>query len=259
MAESFDEIWLPIRINNPNKFDCKKMKFLYRPSQDRWHKEDDWKKSAYAFVPFKTNFGELCGFADDVVAAGKGFGMHPHQNMEISTIVIAGAQAHRDNTGSEGVIDSNCVQTMSAGTGIMHSEYNASETTPFHSFQIWVYPKKMNLKPRHEKFTYRPGDKHNKVLLTLSPDQRLGTALINQDAFLSVSSVDPGNQVVYEMNLKGNGVYIHCAKGSVVIGNYALQAGDALGVYETDAIRINAGQLAELIFVEVPVHRGVTV
>ena len=123
------------------------MKFLHRPSQDRWHKQDEWKKSAYAFVPYKTNFGELCGFADDVVAAGKGFGMHPHQNMEISTIVVDGEQAHRDDTGSEGIIDRNCVQTMSAGTGIMHSEYNRSETASFHSFQIWVYPKTLNVTP----------------------------------------------------------------------------------------------------------------
>ncbi len=235
------------------------MKFLHRPSQDRWHKQDEWKKSAYAFVPYKTNFGELCGFADDVVAAGKGFGMHPHQNMEISTIVIDGAQAHRDDTGSEGLIDSNCVQIMSAGTGIMHSEYNASQTASFHSFQIWVYPKKMNVTPRHEKYTYQPEDKRNKILLSLSPDKRNGTALINQDAFFSVSSLDAAKQVVYKMNLKGNGVYIHCAKGTVMIENYTLQAGGALGVYESDMIKINAGQLAELIFVEVPMHRRINV
>jgi quercetin 2,3-dioxygenase len=235
------------------------MKFLHRPNQDRWHKEDDWKKSAYAFVPHQTHFGELCGFADDVVAAGKGFGMHPHQNMEISTIVIEGAQAHRDDTGSEGLIDSHCVQTMSAGTGIMHSEYNASETASFHSFQIWVYPKKMNVAPRHEKFAYQPEDKHNKILLFLSPDKRNGTALINQDAFFSVSSIDPSEEVVYEMNLKSNGVYVHCAKGAVMIENYTLQSGDALGVYEADMIKIKAAQLAELIFVEVPMHRGVNV
>lgn len=235
------------------------MKFLHRPSQDRWHKQDEWKKSAYAFVPYKTNFGELCGFADDVVAAGKGFGMHPHQNMEISTIVVDGEQAHRDDTGSEGIIDRNCVQTMSAGTGIMHSEYNRSETASFHSFQIWVYPKTLNVTPRHEKYQYQPEDKRNSILLTLSPDKRNGTALINQDAFFSASSLDESKEVVYEMNLKGNGVYIHCATGSVVIGNYTLQPGDALGVYETDTVQIKAMREAELIFVEVPMQRGITV
>lgn len=235
------------------------MKFLHRPSQDRWHKQDEWKKSAYAFVPYQTNFGELCGFADDVVAPGKGFGMHPHQNMEISTIVVDGEQAHRDDTGGEGIIDRNCVQTMSAGTGIMHSEYNRSETASFHSFQIWVYPKILNITPRHEKYQYHPEDKRNSILLTLSPDKRNGTALINQDAFFSVSSLDESKEVVYEMNLKGNGVYIHCATGSVVIGNYTLQPGDALGVYETDTVQIKATRETELIFVEVPMQRGVNV
>lgn len=116
------------------------MKNILINNNDRIHKQDAWKKSAYSFVPYQTNFGELCGFADDIVEPGQGFGMHPHQNMEISTIVIGGSQAHKDNTGSEGVINMNCVQTMSAGTGIMHSEYNASESESFHSFQIWVYP-----------------------------------------------------------------------------------------------------------------------
>jgi quercetin 2,3-dioxygenase len=235
------------------------MKVLNRPNKDRWHKQDEWKKSAYAFVPYQTHFGELCGFADDVVAAGQGFGMHPHQNMEISTIVIDGVQAHRDDTGSEGLIDRNCVQTMSAGTGIRHSEYNASKTESFHSFQIWVYPKNINVNPRHEKFSYQPGDKLNKVLLTLSPDKRKGTSLINQDAFFSVSSIEADKEVVYEMNLKGNGVYVHCAKGLVSIENHLLQAGDALGVYEVDDVQIKATELSELIFVEVPMHRGVKV
>lgn len=233
------------------------MKFLYRPNSDRWHKQDAWKKSAYAFVPFQTNFGELCGFADDVVAGGQGFDLHPHRNMEISTIVTEGVQAHRDDTGSEGMIDVNCVQTMSAGSGIMHSEFNASPTEPFHSFQIWVYPKKLEVTPRHEQFNYQAKDKLNKLLLTLSPDKRNGTALINHDAFFSVSTLEAEQEILYTMHLKGNGVYIHCAKGKVQIEGYELQAGDALGVYETDTLTVKAAALSELIFVEVPMQRGV--
>jgi len=235
------------------------MKTVLRNSQDRIHKQDAWKKSAYAFVPYQTHFGELCGFADDVVEPGQGFGMHPHQNMEISTIVISGAQAHKDNTGSEGVITENCVQTMSAGTGIMHSEFNASDTASFHSFQIWVYPKKENVKPRHEKFSYQAEDKLNKVLLTLSPDGRNGTAFINQDAFFSVSKLETGNSLSYKMNLKNNGVYIHCASGSISIDDNKLEAGDAIGVYETDLFSIHSIEDAELIFVEVPMVRGILI
>lgn len=233
------------------------MKFILKNSNNRIHKQDAWKKSAYAFVPYQTNFGELCGFADDVVDAGQGFGMHPHQNMEISTIVIAGEQAHRDDTGSEGIVNQNSVQTMSAGTGIMHSEYNASQKIAFHSFQIWVYPKKLNVKPRHEQFRYEPEMKRNKVLLALSPDRRSGSALINQDAFFSVSMLEEGNELNYKMNLENNGVYIHCATGSVEIENTNLIAGDAIGVYETDVVTIKSAADAELIFVEVPMQRGI--
>jgi quercetin 2,3-dioxygenase len=235
------------------------MKFLHRPNAARWHKQDAWKKSAYAFAPNQTNFGELCGFADDIVNGGEGFGMHPHQNMEISTIVVAGSQAHKDNTGSEGIIHQNSVQTMSAGTGIMHSEFNASKTEPFHSYQIWVYPKQLNVKPRHEAFVYQPKDKLNKILLALSPDRRNNSAFINQDAFFSVSHVQKEVALEYKMNLSGNGVYVHCVNGSITIDNYTLQEGDALGIYETASFTLIALETAELIFVEVPMQRGIKI
>ncbi|TAH20088.1 MAG: pirin family protein [Cytophagales bacterium] len=235
------------------------MKTLYRPSENRWHKKDAWKTSAYAFVPYQTHFGELCGFADDIVAAGKGFGMHPHQNMEISTIVLQGKQTHKDDTGGEGILGGNAIQTMSAGKGIMHSEYNASETESFWSYQIWVYPKEQNVVPRHEKFEYQPIDKLNKVLLTISPDKRKGSAKINQDAFFSVSRIEVGKKIDYAMNLEGNGVYIHCAEGKVQIGEFTLKAGDALGIYEIETVQLEALADTELIFVEVPMERGVKV
>jgi len=233
------------------------MKLFLRKGNDRIHKKDTWKESWYAFVPFQTHFGELCGFADDIVAPDQGFGMHPHQNMEISTIVISGAQTHKDNTGSQGTVDQNCVQTMSAGSGIMHSEYNASQTESFHSFQIWVYPKTKNVTPRHEKYSYTPESKINKILLALSPDGRNGTALINQDAFFSVCYLESAKSINYVMHLEGNGVYIHCATGAIRIENHDLKNGDALGVYDTSSILISASKDSEIIFVEVPMHRGI--
>jgi len=148
---------------------------------------------------------------------------------------------------------------MSAGTGIMHSEFNASSSEPFHSFQIWVYPKKLDISPRHEAYHYKPEDKLNQVLLTLSPDRRYETAIINQDAFFSVCKLENSKSVDYKINLEKNGVYIHCAQGSAQIENYILNAGDALGLYELDSISIKAIETSELIFVEVPMARGVKV
>lgn len=233
------------------------MKIILKPGSTRIHKKDTWKESWYAFVPYQTHFGELCGFADDIVAAGEGFAMHPHQNMEISTIMISGSQVHKDNTGSEGIINENSVQTMSAGTGIMHSEFNASQTESFHSYQIWVYPNLNNIKPRHEKFSYKTEDKQNKILLTLSPDGRNASAFINQNAFLSVSKIETNITLEYKMNLNENGVYIHCAKGKVEVEGNVLEAGDAIGVYETALVQIKSVDSSELVFVEVPMHNGV--
>ena len=233
------------------------MKTILRASSDRIHKKDAWKESWYAFVPYSTHFGELCGFADDIVNAGQGFGMHPHKNMEITTILLDGAQAHKDDTGSEGLVTPNSIQTMSAGTGIMHSEFNASQTQSFHSYQIWVYPKENNVTPRHEQFTYAESDKLNQVLLTISPDQQNGSAKINQDAFFSVSHLETNKTIEYSMNLENNGVYIHCAEGSVEIAGHTLTAGDALGIYETASVTIKANSEAELVMVEVPMRRGI--
>jgi redox-sensitive bicupin YhaK (pirin superfamily) len=233
------------------------VKIILRPGNGRMHKKDAWKESWYAFVPYQTNFGALCGFADDIVAAGQGFGMHPHQNMEIITILISGAQAHTDNTGAEGIIDVNSLQTMSAGTGIMHSEFNASQTESFHSYQIWVYPKIKNVAPRHGKFSFEPHDKLNKILLGISPDGRSGSTTINQDAFFSVSNIEKDIAIEYKMNFENNGIYIHCASGSVEIEGNLIASGDALGIYETDLIKIKAKENSELIFVEVPMKLGI--
>jgi redox-sensitive bicupin YhaK (pirin superfamily) len=235
------------------------MKFLHRPNLERIHKQDAWKTSAYAFVPYQTNFGELCGFADDVVQAAQGFGMHPHQNMEITTIMVHGKQQHKDNLGNEGYIDEHSVQTMSAGSGIMHSEFNASATESFHSYQIWVYPKQMNVKPRHEKFSYSSEQKLNRVLLAISPDGRFGSASTNQDAFFSLTELENDRSIEYKMNLPQNGVYIHCTKGKIKIDNFILTNGDALGVYAASAFKIEALENSQLVFVEVPMHRGINV
>jgi redox-sensitive bicupin YhaK (pirin superfamily) len=138
-------------------------------------------------------------------------------------------------------------------------KFNASTTKPFRSFQIWVYPKQHNLAPRHEKFSYQPQDKLNKVLLALSPDRRNGSALINQDAFFSLSKLQEGKSPDYIINLQGNGVYIHCVGGEVLIEGYLLKSGDALGIYEAERVSIKANEESDLIFVEVPMDRGIRV
>ncbi|GAA4354037.1 pirin family protein [Hymenobacter saemangeumensis] len=235
------------------------MKYILRKNEDRWHKQDSWKKSAYAFVPYQTNFGELCGFAEDVVAGGQGFGLHPHQNMEITTIVTRGSQRHQDSTGGESVIDASAVQTMSAGTGIRHSEFNASATEAVHGFQIWVYPKKADVVPRYQQFRFRPEEKRNRILLAISPDEAQGAVAMNQDACFSLSELEAGHSVRYRLRLPDAGVYIHCVSGAATVAGETLGAGDAIGVYETDEVAVSAAASgAELIYVEVLLQRGIT-
>lgn len=233
------------------------MKLLHRPDSARIHRADAWKTSAYAFVPYETHFGELCGFADDVVAPGHRFGMHPHRDMEISTLMLKGAQRHEDSTGQRRLLEANAVQTMSAGAGIRHSEVNASDSAPFHSFQVWVYPRRRGGAARYETFTYRPEDKHNRVLLALSPDRREGSALIGQDAFFSLASLDAGTKAHYRLRAGDHGVYVHCAEGTVEVAGQRLGPGDALGLWEVDGIDLAAVGAAELVLVEVPMTRGV--
>lgn len=233
------------------------MKTLHRPSASRLHRRDAWKTSAYAFVPWETNFGELCGFADDVVQGGQGFGMHPHRDMEITTVLRRGSQRHEDTTGRQHLLGPGAVQTMSAGTGIQHSEFNASPTEPFHSYQIWVYPRRPGGAPRYAAFHAQPGDQLNRFLLALSPDGREGSAVIGQDAFFSLATFEAGVRAPYALHAPGNGVYVHCAAGEVVVAGQALGPGDAVGVWDTEACDVEALTRAELVLVEVPMARGV--
>ena len=231
------------------------MNYLVKTNADRTHRADTWKKSWYAFFPYQTYFGKLTGFSEDIVAGGRGFGMHPHQNMEIVTIPVAGAQTHRDSTGSVHTLDASSVQVMSAGTGIEHAEMNASATEPFRSFQIWVMPQVPNVTPRHEALHYQPADKQNRVLTVISPDGRDNSLTINQQAFFSLSHLTAGTSLPYALNQPANGVYIHVVSGEVSVAGQLLGAGDAIGVWDSSTVALAATTDSELIFVETPVDQ----
>lgn len=144
---------------------------------------------------------------------------------------------------------------MSAGTGIYHSEFNASLTEPFRSFQIWVMPEKTSAEPRHEVFHYKPEDKTDKVLTAISPDRRNNSVFINQQAFFSLSKVTAGKQLTYEFNKPDHGVYVHVVDGKISIEGNMLHAGDAIGIWERAKVMVEAPMEAELIFVEVSVDK----
>lgn len=234
------------------------MKKIIHKAESRGHANHGWLDSHHSFSfasyhnPERMHFGMLRVLNDDWVAGGKGFGMHPHDNMEIVSIPLSGALEHKDTTGNTKVIRTNDVQIMSAGSGLMHSEYNHSASEQVNFLQIWVFPKERNIEPRYEQKTFDPADRINKIKTVVSPKQDDDAIWINQDAYFSLATFKKGFNTNYEVHEQGNGVYAFVIEGEVVIGDSTLHKRDAIGLSEIDNFKINATQDAELLFIEVP-------
>jgi len=188
---------------------------------------------------------------DDVITGGSGFGAHPHDNMEIVSIPLAGSIEHKDSTGTEAVINEKDVQIMSAGTGIRHSEYNHLKDKSTNFLQIWVLPKKRNIAPRYDQKTFDPAARINQFQLVVAPDNE-NAVWINQDAWFSLANLKSGFNATYNLKKAGNGVYVFIIDGSVTINGEVLFKRDALGIWDVDTIDILAGTNAEILLIDVP-------
>jgi quercetin 2,3-dioxygenase len=219
-----------------------------------------WLKANYYFSfsqyhnPQRVHFGALRVLNDDVVAGGGGFPTHPHDNMEIVTIPHTGALAHKDSTGGNGIIKAGDVQIMSAGNGVQHSEFNASETEAVNLFQLWVFPKERNITPRYDQRTFDINERKNKWQTVVSPIETDNALWINQDAKFSLVNLDKGNTISYTNSFKGNGVFLVVIDGSVEVNETNLGKRDALGIYETDSFEVIASEDSYLLAVEVPME-----
>src|SRR4051812_15397670 len=168
------------------------MKTIFHKSSERGHVDHGWLNAHHSFSfssyndPEKVHFGLLRVLNDDIVAPGMGFGMHPHDNMEIVTIPLSGTLEHKDSMGNIGVIRPNEVQAMSAGSGLMHSEYNHSKTEPINLLQIWVFPKERNITPRYDQKVFSASDKEGKFKTIVAPEKSDDVMWINQDAYFSL-------------------------------------------------------------------------
>ena len=202
----------------------------------------------------KVHFGLLRVLNDDFIAGGGSFATHPHDNMEIVTIPFTGALKHRDSTGGQGIIQAGDVQIMSAGSGVEHSEANASITDPVTLFQIWVFPKERNITPRYDQRTYELTERINKWQTVVSPLETDKALWINQDARFSLTKLEAGKSLNYSNAFKGNGVFLVVINGSVKANEQELNKRDALGIYDTDEFIVVAGEDAELLAIEVPMH-----
>lgn len=234
------------------------MKTVIHKAETRGHANHGWLDSHHTFSfagyhdPLRVNFGALRVLNDDRVAGGRGFGQHPHDNMEIISIPLKGALAHGDNTGGHGIIQSGEVQIMSAGSGIAHSEKNASSTEAVNFLQIWVFPKVRNIQPRYDQKLFPAEDRVNKFQTVVSPEKDGNGLWINQDAWFSLGKLRAGVSTEYSLNKSGNGVYVFVIDGEINVNGQKLNKRDGLGIWETDKLSIVAETEAEVLLMEVP-------
>jgi redox-sensitive bicupin YhaK (pirin superfamily) len=234
------------------------MKTILYPAKERGHVNLGWLDSFHSFSfgqyhdPEKVHFGALRVVNDDSIAGGGGFGAHPHDNMEIITIPLEGKLAHKDSTGNEGIISKGDIQIMSAGTGIRHSEYNASQTEQARFLQIWVFPKLENIRPVYGQKAFDLKNRKNKWQVIVSPDVTEQALNINQDARFSLADLDEGKSIGYEMKWKNSGLYLFVIEGTVKTKDLSLSKRDALGISETDQVKIEAVSDAQILAIEVP-------
>jgi redox-sensitive bicupin YhaK (pirin superfamily) len=231
---------------------------IFHPAPERGHVDFGWLDSHHSFSfgnwydGEKVHFGALRVLNDDVVKGGNGFDSDPHDNMEIISIPLKGALAHKDSTGIEGILSTGDVQIMSAGSGIQHSEYNASHFDPVNFLQIWIFPKQLNIRPRHEKRSFDPAGRINRWQVVVSAVPGDGGLYIYQDARLALTRLDAGRSLDYQIVFEGNGVYLFVLNGSISIGDTILSKRDGLGVTNTDSFTIQALTDAEVLAIEVP-------
>jgi len=234
------------------------MNTIFYPAKERGAVSLGWLDSFHSFSfgqyhdPKKIHFGALRVVNDDSIAGGGGFGTHPHDNMEIVTIPLEGKLAHKDSTGNEGVIKKGDVQIMSAGTGIRHSEYNASSTEFAKLLQIWVFPKLKNIKPVYNQRTFDLKDRKNNWQVVISPDSVEQALNINQDARFSLVDLEAGKTIDYQMKWKNSGLYLFVIEGAIKSSGQSLSKRDALGISETDQVNIEAVGDSQLLAIEVP-------
>jgi redox-sensitive bicupin YhaK (pirin superfamily) len=223
-----------------------------RKSQERGHVNHGWLDSHFTFSfadyydPKHEQFRTLRVLNDDRIAAGAGFPEHPHRDMEIITYVLEGGLAHRDSMGNGSVIRPGDVQYMSAGTGVTHSEFNASKTEPAHLLQIWMLPEKKGHKPVYGQKNFAAGEKHGKLRLVASPDGRDGSVTIRQDNELYATVLGAGESVRHELKPDRH-AYVQVARGSVKLNGAELQEGDGAAISAEKAVELTGVQDAEVL------------
>ena len=228
-----------------------------RPAADRGHANHGWLDSWHSFSfagyhdPAHMGFGPLRVINEDRIAAGSGFGKHGHRDMEIISYVLEGALAHQDSIGNGSVIRPGDVQRMSAGTGVMHSEYNHQPDATTHFLQIWIEPSRGGIAPGYEERHFDEAGKRGRLRLIASPDGADGSVTIHQDARIFAGLFDGPELASLKID-SGRRVYVHLARGQLVVNDHPLVAGDALKLSGEDQLHFMNGDQAEVLVFDLP-------
>ena len=238
------------------------MKTILHKAATRGFFDHGWLKTHHTFSfadyydPERINFGALRVLNDDKIAGGTGFGLHPHQNMEVVSIPLKGALEHKDSLGHASVIKEGEIQAMSAGTGIRHSEYNKNNNTPAEFLQIWVIPDRMNVSPRYENAVIADLLKKNEITEIVSPYPGDGKGLwIYQQAWFSIGELEKNTLQGYKLKSPNSlGVYAFLIEGKATVAGKELEKRDGLGIYDTESFEIKANEYTKILLIEVPPH-----
>lgn len=255
---TYDRLMDQVGFNHlPNK-ELRTMKTVLHKANSRGHANHGWLDSHHSFSfanyynPERMSFGVLRVLNDDRVASGRGFGMHPHDNMEIISIPLEGDLEHKDSMGNTAVIKQGDVQVMSAGTGISHSEYNRNPDKEVKFLQIWVFPNKRNVEPRYDQITLDSAGLKNNLMQILSPDPNDAGVWIHQNAWFHLGELEQGEKQQYRIKDAKNGLYAFILSGKVQIEGQDLDFRDGFGVWDTEEVEIIASSDAKVLLMDVP-------
>jgi len=233
------------------------MNIIHR-AETRGGADHGWLKSFHTFSfagyydPTRIHFGALRVLNDDKVAAGKGFGAHPHDNMEIISIPLNGSLAHKDSMGNEGIIRAGEIQVMSAGTGIVHSEMNGSNNEEVCFLQIWVFPDRKNVAPRYDQVKINEVFLENKLYPIIGSFENPAKTWIYQDVNFSIGILDPGTTITYNKIKPGNGIYLFVIDGQLNVGDDVLNIRDGMGISEQASITLSASLRSRVLVMDIP-------
>ena len=234
--------------------------FILHKASSRGHANHGWLNAYHSFSfaswynPERIQFGMLRVLNDDTVAAGMGFGTHPHDNMEIITIPLEGDLAHKDSMGNAATIKTGDVQVMSAGTGIHHSEFNPNADQHTKLFQIWLFPKTRNVTPRYQQITLDVAKQKNNFAQILSPNTDDEGVWIHQDAWFHLADFDKDFSKTYEIQKEGNGMYVFVISGTITVNGQELETRDGFGIWNFKNLEFTATTNTKFLLMEIPME-----